>query len=430
MLSVLAHKAVGDGRTECTTAIQAAIDACGEAGGGTVLFPSGCFLTGPLTLREHVWLHLEPGAILRAVTDISTWPIIPDPYFGDGGERNVYQPFIYAEDVCDIGITGSGAIDGSGETWWRAFHEGTLKNRRPRLIAPSGCTNVTLDGITVMNSPQWNINPVCCDNLRINGVTVRNPSNSPNTDGINPDSCRNVHISNCHIDVGDDCITLKSGMEDSLRPLEKRACENITITNCTMVHGHGGVVCGSDMSGSVRNVAISNCVFQGTERGIRFKSRRGRGGIIENIRVSNIIMEDVQTPFVANLFYHWGAHGEARVLDTHAYPVDDGTPRIERLRFSHITARNAQFAAGVFHGLPEMPLQDIVMHDVDIQMNPEAHEGETAMASTIPKMSKRAFFCRHVSGLHLQSVRVEGYEGPLVDAENCEEVHVDAPITE
>jgi hypothetical protein len=118
------------------------------------------------------------------------------------------------------------------------------------------------------------------------------------------------------------------------------------------------------------------------------------------------------------------------VLDTHAYPVDDSTPRIERLRFSHITARNAQFAAGVFHGLPEMPLRDIVLHDVDIQMNPDAREGETAMASSIPRMSKRAFFCRYVSGLYLQSVRVEGYEGPFVDAENCEEVHVDSLSTE
>ena len=136
-------------------------------------------------------------------------------------------------------------------------------------------------------------------------------------------------------------------------------------------------------------------------------------------------MENVSTPFVTNLFYHCGAIGESCVTDMHTYPVDDSTPRIERLCFAHITARGAQFAAGVFHGLPEMPVRDIVLHDVDVQMNPEAKEGVTAMASIIPKMSRRAFFCRHVNGLRLRSVRVEGFEGPFIDMKDCEDVQVE-----
>ncbi|MBN2712843.1 MAG: glycoside hydrolase family 28 protein, partial [Planctomycetes bacterium] len=413
----------GEGKTECTGAIQKAIDDCGEAGGGTVLVPAGCYLTGPLILRSHVWLHLEPGATLRAITDIARWPVIPAPYAGKEHEREVYQPFIYAENASDIGVTGAGTIDGSGHVWWpEQVRNEVLKNRRPRLIAPNGCTNVTLEGVTVTNSPEWTINPVCCNNVRISGLTVQNPYNSPNTDGINPDSCRNVRISDCYIDVGDDCITIKSGIEDSTRPAGLSACENISITNCTMVHGHGAVVCGSEMSGDVRNVTISNCVFQGTDRGLRFKSRRGRGGIIENIRVSNIIMDKVNTPFAVNLFYFCDAFGESRVVDKHAYPVDSSTPRIERLHFSHITARDAQFAAGVFHGLPEMPILDITLHDIDVQMDPGAVEGETIMASTVAKMRKRAFFLRHVRGFDLQSVRIDGYDGHFVDDEDVEEM--------
>src|SRR5207245_3333293 len=151
-----------------------------------------------------------------------------------------------------------------------------------------------------LNSPAWTINPVRCENVTVHRVTIKNPADSPNTDGINPDSCRYVHISDCHIDVGDDCITIKSGIETEAE--DKRGpCENITITNCTMAHGHGAVVLGSEMSGDVRNVVISNCVFSETECGIRIKTRRGRGGVIEDVRVSNIVMSDVLLPFSVNL---------------------------------------------------------------------------------------------------------------------------------
>ena len=150
--------------------------------------------------------------------------------------------------------------------------------RRPHLVRVVDCRNVLIEGVTLRNSPMWTISPLACDNVTITKLTVINPPDSPNTDGINPDSCRNVHISDCHVDVGDDCITIKSGKEDDGRR-ELRACENITVTNCTLMAGHGGVVIGSEISGSIRNVTISNCVFVGTDRGIRIKARRGRGGV-------------------------------------------------------------------------------------------------------------------------------------------------------
>jgi polygalacturonase len=219
-------------------------------------------------------------------------------------------------------------------------------------------------------------------------------------------------------------VTIKSGTEDSVRPKDKAVCENIIVSNCTMAHGHGGVVCGSEISGDVRNVVISNCVFRGTERGLRFKARRGRGGVIENVRVCNVIMEDVPAPFVMNLFYACGARGEAKITDMNPYPVDEWTPQMRRLRFSHISVRNAEYAACLIHGLPEMPIQDIAFHDVDIHMKPDAGKGTPGIAEAIEKMSKRGFYCRYAQGVRLESVRVDGLEGPLVDEENCEDIVV------
>ena len=179
----------------------------------------------------------------------------------------------------------------------------------------------------------WTLVPTACDNVTISRITLRNPADSPNTDGINPDSCSNVHIDNCHIDVGDDCITIKAGSEEQPRSM-LLPCQNLTITNCTMLHGHGGVVMGSETSGTIRNVAISNCVFSGTDRGIRLKSRRGRGGGIEDLRVDNIIMDEVLCAVTANLFYGCDAWGTEKVNSQAAWPVDAGTPQFRRLRFS------------------------------------------------------------------------------------------------
>ena len=193
-------------------------------------------------------------------------------------------------------------MDGRGAAWWQRFREGTLCHPRPRLISFADCRNVLIEGVTLTRSPSWTINPVRCENVVIDKVTIVNPADSPNTDGINPDSCRNVRIANCHIDVGDDCIAIKSGTE--AEAADRRApCENIAITNCTMVHGHGGVVIGSEMAGGVRNVVIANCIFESTDRGIRLKSRRGRGGIVEDVRVTNVIMTGVLCPFTVNLYY-------------------------------------------------------------------------------------------------------------------------------
>jgi polygalacturonase len=420
-LNVREHGAVGDGGILDSPAIQSAIDACAAQGGGTVHLPAGQYLTGSLFLRDNISLHLDPGAVILGSENPDDYPIVHSRW--EGKHQDTYAPLIAGQNLNNISITGRGMIDGRGAIWWRAKKEGTLARPRPRLISFSDCNNVLIEGITAVNSPSWTINPVHCQNVNIRGITVINPADSPNTDGINPDSCRLVRISDCYVSVGDDCISIKSGTEHE-HPDRYAPCRDITITNCTLERGHGGVVIGSEMSGGVKNVVISNCVFIGTDRGIRIKSRRGRGGIIEDIRVSNLIMDGVLCPFTMNLYYHIGARGNTEVSDKNPRSVDDTTPRLRRIHFSHITAREVKHAAGFLYGLAEMPLEDISFTDVSISISDEADSGYPEMADDIPSMSQAGFFVRNARRLHLENVKVTGQIGEAFDIAESEDVMI------
>jgi len=410
--------AAGDGSTLDTQAIQSAIDACGAAIGGTVHFRPGAYVTGSLFLRSHVTLDLEAGAVLLGSEDPADYPIIRSRW--EGVDQETHAPLIGGCRLEGIAVVGRGTVDGRGALWWQSFRDGGDTGEsavspypRPRLISFVDCRDVLIDGVTLIRSPSWTVNPVRCHNVTIDKVTILNPADSPNTDGINPDSCRNVHISNCHIDVGDDCIALKSGTE--AEDIDKRApCENVTITNCTMLHGHGGVVIGSEMSGGVRNVVISNCIFEGTDRGIRLKSRRGRGGVVEDIRATNIIMVGVLCPFTVNLYYACGAWGNKMVADKQPHVVTEGTPRFRRIYLSHVTARDAKLAAGFVYGLPEMPVEEVSLDDVSISMAHDAEPGYPEMADDMELMQRAGLYVRHVRGLRLQGVEITGQQGPAL----------------
>jgi len=231
-----------------------------------------------------------------------------------------------------------------------------------------------------------------CEFVRIDGVTIQNPVPSPNTDGINPESCRNVQISNSRIDVGDDCVTLKSGINEVGRKMG-RPDENITINNCVMLRGHGGVTIGSEMSGGVRNVVVSNCVFQGTDVGIRVKSQRGRGGIVEGLSVTNVVMQDVASAFTITMFY-MGADKPADV-----FPVNEGTPRFRDFLFSDITARGSK-TAGQITGLREMAAENMTFHNVHIQ-------------------AQTGFTCSSAKDISFQDVVIDTEKGPALTMTNC-----------
>ncbi len=421
MFNVLDYGAVGDGQTLDTTALQATIEACSHAGGGTVYVPAGHYLTGSLFLKSHITLYLDAGATLLGSQNAADYPLIANRW--EGVSRETHAPLIGGDDLTHIAILGRGTIDGRGAYWWDLHRRRTLDHPRPRLISFSRCTNVLIEGITCINSPSWTIHPYACDNVTIDKVTIVNPADSPNTDGINPESCRNVHIANCYIDVGDDCITIKSGTEEEGRD-RLLPCENLTITNCTMVHGHGGVVIGSEMSGGVRRVVISNCVFVGTDRGIRLKSRRERGGVVEDIRVTNVVMTDVLCPFIINLFYGCGAWGTAKVEDRAPWPVNEGTPRFRRIHFSDISARNVRYAAAFLYGLPEMPVEEVTFSNVDISMALDAEAGVPAMAPNLEPMQRAGFWAANVRRLRLHNVTITDQLGPALLLQETADVEI------
>lgn len=372
---------------KCTEAIQKAIEKASKNGGGTIYFPAGEYLTGALKLKSNITIHLEAGALLKFSDNFDDYLPFVEVHW-EGTVMKSFSPLLYAKDAENITITGRGTIDGQGKKWWldmyaietakvklppnqyqkmwKAQNEGLetapyyqrtmdLMFFRPPLFQAFRCKNILIEGVTIQNSPFWTINPAFCDNVVIDGVTVFNPP-SPNTDGINPTSCKNVRISNCHINVGDDCITIKSGRDMDGRKWNVPT-ENVTITNCTMLSGHGGVVIGSEMSGGIKKITISNCVFDGTDRGIRLKSARGRGGIVEDIRVDNIVMKNIkEEAIVMDLFYDKSSAAE---------PVSERTPIFRNIHISNVTGVNVN-KAGVIRGISEMPIQNLTFSNINM----------------------------------------------------------------
>lgn len=376
-----------------TQLINKTITKLNAKGGGTLFFPAGTYLTGAIKLKSNITLDLEAGAILLFSDNFDDYlPFVEMRH--EGILMKSFSPLIYAENAENITIKGEGTLNGQGKKWWDEFYRviidvkengvkdinkyqpmwddtndvkaiyaevnedytNSLKRRffRPPFIQPIHCKNIRIEGIKIINSPFWTINPEFCENVTVDGVTIYNPL-SPNTDGINPESCRYVHISNCHISVGDDCITLKSGRDLQGRRLNVPN-ENITITNCTMLAGHGGVVIGSEMSGGVKKVVISNCVFDGTDRGIRVKSTRGRGGIVEDIQVNNIVMRNIkEEAFVFDLKY----------TKMPQEAVSDRTPIFRNINISNVTANDVLIPIRI-NGLEEAPISDITLANINI----------------------------------------------------------------
>lgn len=393
-VDMLKSGAKADGKTLNTTLINHTVDRLSQAGGGTLFFPAGTYLTGAIRLKSNITLELEAGATLLFSDNFDDYlPFMEVRH--EGVMMKSFSPLISAMDAENITIKGEGTLDGQGKAWWTEFFRiyvdlekngmrelnkyqplwerendvealyaetnedwhGTLKRRffRPPFIQPVRCRRVRIEGVKIINSPFWTVNPEFCDNVVVTGVTIHNVP-SPNTDGINPESCRNVHISDCHISVGDDCITLKSGRDAQARRLGV-PCENITITNCTMLSGHGGVVIGSEMSGSVRKVTISNCVFDGTDRGIRIKSTRGRGGVVEDIRVSNIIMSNIKREAVVLSLKYSKMPVE---------PMSERTPLFRDISISGLTAVGVKTPVKIV-GLEEAPVTDIILRDINVK---------------------------------------------------------------
>ncbi|MFC0558292.1 glycoside hydrolase family 28 protein [Halalkalibacter alkalisediminis] len=450
------YGAKGDQITDNTEAIAAAIEACSDAGGGTVLIPAGTFLTGAIQLKSDITLQAESGAVVLFHSHFDAYQPVQTRW--SGYECYGFSPLIYGNGLKNVSIKGQGTFDGQGAAWWDVYHnikqgevyssvvteriaalnEEKLKIAtnlvewdsqflRPPLLQLFNCEHVTLEGITLQNSPFWNTHLVYCDHVSVRGVTFKNPSNTPNGDGFDIDSCSNVRVSDCHFDVGDDCLCLKSGINEDGRRVN-RPTENVTVTNCTMQAGHGGVVMGSENSGGIRNVTVSNCVFIGTDRGIRIKTNRARGAYIENILINNIFMEDVFCPLAINSFYRYGVdENDPAMTNPDAIPVTEKTPKIKHIQISNVTAKNGRAAAGFIYGLPEMPVEDVSLSNVTFEMTSDPFEvgGEPDMVKEVITMAGEGIYCKHVNGIEFHRVRVETRQGPalMMDGGNGVAIH-------
>jgi polygalacturonase len=436
------YGASGNGQTKDTQAIQKAIEACAQKGAGVVYFPPGSYLTGTITLRSNLTLDIEGGATLLASPEVEDYPMLPNPY---QPERRGDSALIYGQGLENVTITGLGTIEGQGILWYKRtrmptqpvehdFHNHHLANSpgqgdyyfqgkptkeeadkvekhgRPKSILLVSCTNVVLEGFTIHNSPGWTINPIFCERLVFRGLNINNPMESPTTDAMDIQSDRNVHIENCTLGAGDDLVTLISGSNDVARR-SGRPTENVTVTNCTMLHGHGAIVIGSGVSGGVRNISVSNCVFRGTDRGFRFKTQRGRGGVVDGLVASNIVMEDVYEPFRITMYYDLATMAgftptRRPIPPERAEPVTVGTTVWRNMSFENVVARGAT-TAGIVLGLPEMPFSGVTFSNVRVWAKEEG------------------FLCRFAKDVAFHNVQINTGAGSALVVRNVDGLEID-----
>lgn len=407
----------GDGLTLCTEAFDKAISHLSERGGGTLIVPHGVWLTGPIMLKSHIRLRLDDMAVVKFDPRLSLYKSLGE-LFGiseetcAGGSESRQSP-LGAYRATDIEICGRGIIDGAGEHWrpfkrgnatvheWRdrTSREGVMNAKedrwfpmtadeqeyarrsmgtetdkwkeykdmvRPELLHFIQCSRVRLCGVTFQNSPKWNLRPELCDNVTITDCMIRNDHNAANGDGIDIESCRNVRLSRCVFDVGDDGICLKSGRDEAGR---RRGVptQDVIIDSCVVYHAHGGFVVGSEMSGGVRRVSVSDCIFMGTDNGLRFKSNRDRGGVVDSIFASRIYMERIKNEGILfDMYYFKTAEGREFLKDMQNYHVTDvpavseTTPTFRNIFISDVTCAGANRAI-YMDGLPERPINGITI---------------------------------------------------------------------
>ena len=414
------YGAKADGITLNTISITAAINACVKNGGGVVVIPKGFWLTGPLVLQSNVNLCVQRSAVLQFTKDFSQYKMIATSWEGVPAARN--ESPLSATNATNIAITGAGIIDGNGDAWravkkdkltesqWNTLVKsggivgedkrtwypsassqagskmdkpGVLINGktlndfvsikdflRPNLLVFTGCNKILLEGVTFQNSAAWCLHPLMSSNLTIKNITVKNPWYAQNGDGIDIESCSNVLLENSNFDVGDDGICIKSGRDEEGRK-RNMPTKNVIVRNCVVYHAHGGFVIGSEMSGGANNIYVNDCTFIGTDIGLRFKTTRGRGGIVENIFVKNITMKDISGEAILFDMYYMAKdpvplEGEKREEPkVEMLPVTEETPRFRNFDIKNIVCNGAARAIFI-RGLPEMNIHDIKMKNISI----------------------------------------------------------------
>lgn len=460
-VSITEFGAIGDGQTLNSEAFAKAIETVAEKGGGRVVIPRGIWLTGPIVVKSNINIHAEAGALVIFSTDKELYPIIESSFEGVKAVRCLSP--ISGRNLENIAFTGDGVFDGSGDAWrhvkrfkmtdaqWKKLlASGGVTNRkgdmwypsesfkrgaemkgdkkfntleeykeikdflRPVMVSLIKCKNVLLDGPVFQNSPAWCIHPLMCENLIVRNIDVRNPWYSQNGDGIDIESCKNTLVYNCTFDVGDDAICIKSGKGKEGRD-RGIPTENVIVKNCTVYHGHGGVTVGSEMSGGVKNMHVSNCTFMGTDVGIRFKSTRGRGGIVEKIYISNIDMINIPTNAISFNLYYGGKSVSEMLADKDSEKKPDIVPEVteETPQFKDISIKNIRckgaYQAIYLQGLPEMNLENVSLENLTME-------------------AEKGLLCMDADGISIKNLKLETTEYPSITFFNSKNVSLSGLI--
>ena len=435
-LNVRRFGAKGDGEHDDTPAIQAAILCC--PAGGRVLVPAGVYRTGPLFLISHMTLEIKKDAVLALITDRERFPILPgvtrttdeegEYLLGtwEGNPLNCFAGALNGIGLTDVRVIGQGIVDGCAQQgdWWQ--HPKVIRGAfRGRLLYLRDCQGVTVQGITFRNSPSWNLHPCASRDLTFLNVRVEAPWDSPNTDGFDPESCCGVRVLGAVFSVGDDCIAIKSG-KIYMGQTYHMPCEDIEIAWCAMLDGHGGVTVGSEMAGGVKHVRVHHCLMRGNDRGLRVKTRRGRGkyAVVDDISFADVRMEGVKAPLVVNCMYYCDPDGHApSVQSREKQPVDDTTPTVGSICFERVHARDCQACVGYVLGLPERPVRRLTLRDCDFSFT-DGQPMAPAMAENVEKCLRRGLVAQYVDSLTLENVRMDGIEGERLETVSVQ--HIDA----
>ena len=441
LLDVKAFGAKGDGVSVDTAAIQAAIACCPKD--GTVYLPKGVYYVSPLFLKSDMTFWLDEGAVLLGDTDRNHYPILPgmipttdekDEYnlaSWEGNPLTSFASLVTAIDAQNLDIIGPGTLDGNAQNsdWWVNAKVKRIA-WRPNALYLVRCRNVRVQNITVQNSPCWTVHPYYSDDLAFLNLYIHNPSDSPNTDGLDPESCKNVRVLGTVISVGDDCMAIKSG-KYYMSLKHHKVTENMVIRNCKFERGHGSVTVGSEAAGGVKNVRVSQCIFDGTDRGLRIKTRRGRGerSVLDDILFEKIDMVGVHMPFTVNMFYFCDPDGHSDYVQNQApAPVDEMTPAIGLIAGKDISCKDASACVLCAVGLPESAIGELRFENIRASFLPEDKRvpERPVMMDNFDEMSGRSIYVKNAKKLVLKSVEIVGSVDDAPELINVEDKELDS----